>query len=102
MLSSASSGTGLSCAVSSGCSLASPSQFSLIAVTGSIFLLYGYGLGTDGPAFIWPFIVGGVFQVIVGLSMAELVSAFPLAGARTRSPGSSDGRFSAGRWAGGW
>jgi amino acid transporter len=55
-------------------------QFSLIAVTGSIFLLYGYGLGTGGPAFIWPFIVGGVFQVIVGLSMAELVSAFPLAG----------------------
>jgi amino acid transporter len=55
-------------------------QFSLIAVTGSIFLLYGYGLSTDGPAFIWPFIVGGVFQVIVGLSMAELVSAFPLAG----------------------
>jgi amino acid transporter len=55
-------------------------QFSLIAVTGSIFLLYGYGLSTNGPAFIWPFIVGGVFQVIVGLSMAELVSAFPLAG----------------------
>jgi amino acid transporter len=55
-------------------------QFSLIAVTGSIFLLYGYGLGTGGPAFIWPFIIGGVFQVIVGLSMAELVSAFPLAG----------------------
>jgi amino acid transporter len=55
-------------------------QFSLIAVTGSIFLLYGYGLSTDGPAFIWPFIVGGVFQVIVGLSMAELVSAYPLAG----------------------
>ncbi len=55
-------------------------QFSLIAVTGSIFLLYGYGLGTGGPAFIWPFIVGGVFQVIVGLSMAELVSAYPLAG----------------------
>lgn len=55
-------------------------QFSLIAVTGSIFLLYGYGLGTDGPAFIWPFLVGGVFQVIVGLSMAELVSAYPLAG----------------------
>jgi amino acid transporter len=55
-------------------------QFSLIAISGSIFLLYGYGLTTGGPAFIWPFIVGGVFQVIVGLSMAELVSAFPLAG----------------------
>jgi len=55
-------------------------QFSLIAVTGSIFLLYGYGLGTGGPAFIWPFVIGGVFQVIVGLSMAELVSAYPLAG----------------------
>lgn len=55
-------------------------QFSLIAVTGSIFLLYGYGLSTGGPAFIWPFIIGGVFQVVVGLSMAELVSAFPLAG----------------------
>lgn len=55
-------------------------QFSLIAVTGSIFLLYGYGLSNGGPAFIWPFIIGGVFQVIVGLSMAELVSALPLAG----------------------
>jgi amino acid transporter len=55
-------------------------QFSLIAVSGSIFLLYGYGLSTGGPAFIWPFLVGGVLQVIVGLSMAELVSAYPLAG----------------------
>jgi amino acid transporter len=55
-------------------------QFSLIGVSLGLFLLFGYGLTTGGPAFILPFIVGGGLQMLVGLSIAELVSAYPLAG----------------------
>jgi amino acid transporter len=55
-------------------------QFSLIGVSLSIFLLFGYGLTTGGPRLIIPFIVGGGLQMIVGLSVAELISAYPLAG----------------------
>jgi amino acid transporter len=55
-------------------------QFTVIAVSGGLFLTFGYGLTTFGPAFIWPWIVAGGLQMVVGLSMADLVSAFPLAG----------------------
>ncbi len=55
-------------------------QFSLIGVSLGLYLLFGYGLTTGGPMFILPFIVGGALQMIVGLSIAELVSAYPLAG----------------------
>ncbi|HTS15396.1 MAG TPA: amino acid permease [Candidatus Sulfotelmatobacter sp.] len=55
-------------------------QFSLIGISIGLFLLYGFGLSTAGPLFIVPFIVGGAFQMLVGLSIAELISAYPLAG----------------------
>lgn len=55
-------------------------QFSLISVGGGIFVLYNYGLLTAGPAFFWAWVIGGALQVSVGLSMAELASAYPLAG----------------------
>jgi amino acid transporter len=54
--------------------------FSIIGVTVSVYTLYGYGLTTAGPFFIWAFIIGGALQVVVGLSIAELVSAYPIAG----------------------
>jgi amino acid transporter len=55
-------------------------QFSLIGVSIGIFLLFGYGLSIGGPREIIPFVVGGAGQMIVGLSVAALVSAYPLAG----------------------
>jgi amino acid transporter len=55
-------------------------QFSLIGISIGLFLLYGFGLTTLGPLFIVPFIIGGALQMVVGLSVAELISAYPLAG----------------------
>jgi amino acid transporter len=55
-------------------------QFSLIGVSLSIFLLFGYGLTNGGPLMILPFVIGGGLQMLVGLSVAQLVSAYPLAG----------------------
>lgn len=55
-------------------------QFSLIGISIGLFLLYGFGLSTMGPLFIVPFIIGGALQMVVGLSVAELVSAYPVAG----------------------
>ncbi|HYM50437.1 MAG TPA: amino acid permease [Candidatus Limnocylindrales bacterium] len=55
-------------------------QFSLIGISIGLFLLFGYGLTTGGPAYIWPFVIGGALQMVVGLGIAELVSAYPVAG----------------------
>jgi amino acid transporter len=55
-------------------------QFSLIGISIGLFLLFGFGLATAGPWFIFVFIIGGAFQMLVGLSIAELISAYPLAG----------------------
>jgi amino acid transporter len=55
-------------------------QFSLIAVSAGLFLTFGYGLTTFGPAFFLAWLVGCGLQMMVGLSIAELVSAYPLAG----------------------
>jgi amino acid transporter len=55
-------------------------QFTMIAVSGGIFLTFGLGLTTFGPAFFWAWVVGGGLQMIVGMSIAGLVSAYPVAG----------------------
>jgi amino acid transporter len=55
-------------------------QFSIIGVSLGLYLLFGYGLDTAGPFFIVAFIVGGLLQMTVGMSIAELVSVYPLAG----------------------
>jgi amino acid transporter len=55
-------------------------QFSLIGISIGLFLLFGYGLTTGGPLFVVPFIIGGGLQMLVGMSIAELISAYPLAG----------------------
>jgi amino acid transporter len=54
--------------------------FSIIGVSISIFTLFGYGLTTVGPLSVIAFIIGGGLQMAVGLSIAELVSAYPIAG----------------------
>ena len=56
-------------------------QFSSIAVTSAMFTTLVVGLAFFGPASFWSWVVGGTLQVFaVGLAVAELVSAYPLAG----------------------
>ncbi len=56
-------------------------QFTSIAIASGIFTTLIVGIGFFGPAAFWSFLVGGALQVFtVGLAVAMLVSAYPLAG----------------------
>jgi amino acid transporter len=56
--------------------------FSVVSILTGISQLYGYGLQHGGPSqMFWGWILVGVFTLIVSLSMAELASAYPTAGA---------------------
>ncbi|WP_396912575.1 APC family permease [Mycolicibacterium sp.] len=56
-------------------------QFTSIAIASGIFTTLVVGIGFFGPAAFWSFLVGGALQVFtVGLAVAMLVSAYPLAG----------------------
>ncbi len=56
-------------------------QFSLIAMTSAMFTTAVVGFGFFGPASFWSYVVGGACQIfLVGLAVAELVSAYPLSG----------------------
>ena len=56
-------------------------QFSLIAITSAMFTTLIVGLQFFGPASFWSYVVGGACQIfLVGLAVAELVSAYPLSG----------------------
>ena len=56
-------------------------QFSSIAIASSTFTTFIVGLSFFGPASFWSYVIGGAFQVFtVGLAVAKLVSAYPLAG----------------------
>ena len=57
-------------------------SFSIISILTGAVTLYGYGLTMGGPAemaFGWPLVT--LFTLTVALSMAELASALPTAGA---------------------
>jgi len=54
--------------------------FSYISASVGIFLLFGLGIGTGGPAFIWSWPLVAVGQFLVALVFAELASHYPLAG----------------------
>jgi amino acid transporter len=57
-------------------------SFSIISVLTGAVTLYGAGLVAGGPRVMllgWPLVAG--FTLVVGLSLAELASAFPTAGA---------------------
>jgi amino acid transporter len=55
-------------------------QFTGIAVAGGVFLTFGYGIATIGPALLIAWLIAGGLQMVVALSTAEAVSAYPLAG----------------------
>lgn len=54
--------------------------FAFISATTGIFTLFGYGLTTGGPAFIWSWPIVFIGQLLVGLSMGEVASHYPIAG----------------------
>jgi len=56
-------------------------SFTIISILSGCLTLYLYGMNTGGPIEMsigWPLV--GFFVVLVGLSMAEIASAFPTAG----------------------
>jgi amino acid permease (GABA permease) len=56
-------------------------SFTIISILSGCLTLYLYGMNTGGPIVMsigWPLV--GFFVVLVGLSMAEIASAFPTAG----------------------
>jgi amino acid transporter len=55
-------------------------QWTSIAVAGGLALSIGAGFIQVGPVFVWAWLIGGALQMVVGLSIAEAVSAYPLAG----------------------
>ena len=55
-------------------------SFSIISVTTGIFAVYGSGLNTAGPAFIWTWLVVGGGQLLVALVFATLAKQTPLSG----------------------
>jgi amino acid permease (GABA permease) len=56
-------------------------SFTIISILSGCLTLYGYGMGTGGPAIIvWGWPVVGLMTLMVGLAMAEVCSSFPTAG----------------------
>jgi amino acid permease (GABA permease) len=56
-------------------------SFTIISILSGCLTLYGYGMGTGGPAIIvWGWPIVGLFTLFVGLSMAEVCSSYPTAG----------------------
>jgi len=56
-------------------------SFTIISILSGCLTLYGYGMGTGGPALItWGWPVVGMMTLLVGLSMAEVCSSYPTAG----------------------
>jgi amino acid permease (GABA permease) len=56
-------------------------SFTIISILSGCLTLYYYGMSTGGPIEMsigWPLV--GIFVTLVGLSMAEIASAFPTAG----------------------
>jgi amino acid permease (GABA permease) len=56
-------------------------SFTIISILSGALTLYFYGMNTGGPIVMsigWPLV--GLFVTLVGLSMAEIASAFPTAG----------------------
>ncbi|CAM6127845.1 unnamed protein product [Calypogeia fissa] len=56
-------------------------SFNLIAVLGSVSILYGYGLRYGGPiSMVYGWMIGGFFNLFLAVSMAEICSAYPTTG----------------------
>ena len=57
-------------------------SFSVISILSGCMTLYGFGMGTGGPAvMLWGWAGVGLFVLCVGLALAEVTSAYPTSGA---------------------
>lgn len=57
-------------------------SFSVISILSGCMTLYGFGLGTGGPAvMLWGWAGVGLMVLFVGLALAEVTSAYPTSGA---------------------
>ncbi|WP_336605976.1 amino acid permease [Streptomyces sp. BA2] len=57
-------------------------SFSVISILSGCMTLYGFGLGTGGPAvMLWGWAGVGLFVLFVGMALAEVTSAYPTSGA---------------------
>lgn len=57
-------------------------SFSVISILSGCMTLYGFGMGTGGPAvMLWGWAGVGLFVLCVGMALAEVTSAYPTSGA---------------------
>ena len=55
--------------------------FSGVSILSSLTLSFGTGLNTGGPeVLVWSWIIVSIFNLFVGLSLAEICSVYPTAG----------------------
>jgi amino acid permease (GABA permease) len=78
-------------------------SFSIISVLTAL-TLYGYGMGTGGPAdLVWGYLIVGLLVIVVGSGMAEICSAYPTSGGLYYWAGRLGGRHGAAwSWFTGW
>jgi len=55
-------------------------QFAVVGIAGSVFSAFRWTLPTYGPVFFWAWAIGSALQLTVGLSIAEVASAYAVAG----------------------
>lgn len=57
-------------------------SFSVISILSGCMTLYGFGMGTGGPAvMLWGWAGVGLMVLFVGMALAEVTSAYPTSGA---------------------
>jgi hypothetical protein len=78
-------------------------SFSIISVLTAL-TIYGYGLGTGGPAdLVWGYLLVGILVIVVGSGMAEICSSYPTSGGLYYWAGRLGGRNGpAWSWFTGW
>ncbi len=75
-------------------------QFSTICFSGAIFIAFQVGFGQVGPLTLWTFMGATALQLVVAFCIAELTSAYPLAGGVYQIVTKQGGRFLG--WQTGW
>src|SRR3954451_3760998 len=75
-------------------------QFSTVCFSGAIVVAFLVGFGQVGPLSLWTFAGATILQVVVAFCVAELTSAYPLAGGVYQVVTRQGGRFLG--WQVGW
>ncbi len=75
-------------------------QFGNIAPIGGIVFTIGIAFAQVGPATMWPWLIGGAFQLLVAFCVATACSSYPIAGGAYNIVSRLGGRFLG--WQTGW